>query len=443
VKQYFFIILSVVVFCLSIAQDADACSCMERPSPCAAFARDQAVFVGRVVDIVRSEKSEFMTGVTALFAIERAFKGLSATQKTVDVRTGSSGGDCGYDFKAGQRYLVFASQSSGFLYTSICSNTEPVSEAEDDIELIKALASGRPETRIFGRIELVDEKIEVSPADMKSLTLAGLRVEVRSANTVLFGTTDAEGRYRIKNAPSGRYAIRLVGPFPPNFELIRQVAKNVEIQLPSSCGTGVNFPAYSYGRVRGRILDSSGRPVGKNIDVGLVEVDSQHGHGTQTGPDGTYEFRHVKSGRYVLGVGLLNPPSAESPYPRTYASSASGRQTIVEIVRAVTRDVDIRLPQRLDTIAIVGRVVDTKGAPVRGASLEIIDVEYDGRVPGSDMETASDGTFSVTLLRNRRYEVRAYIGKDFLKVGPRPEAPTITTNGPVPPLRVVLSNVRR
>jgi hypothetical protein len=222
------------------------------------------------------------------------------------------------------------------------------------------------------------------------------------------------------------------------------VQKNVEIRLPASCGARVNFPAYAYGTVRGRVLNASGRPVGGNVNVAIVaDTLSRSGKGRRTGPDGTFEFTRLRAGRYVIGVGLLDPPSVESPYPQTYSSSASGRPRIVEIVRGVTRNVDIRLARPLDTIEIVGRVVDTQGAPVRGASLEIIDVEYSRRVPGIDTLTAADGSFSVTLLRNRSYEVRAYLGKDFLRTGLRPEAPTIKTNGPVPPLRVVLSQVRR
>jgi hypothetical protein len=393
-----------------------------------------------------------LTGLTVRFAIERSFKGLSVTHTTVEVKTGAGSGDCGYDFKPGQKYFVFASHLEGFLYTSSCSNTQPASGAEDDIELIDALLRGRPETRIFGRIGLFDE-VEASPADMKSLTLAGMRVEARNTSTVLLGTTDADGLYRIKDIPPGRYVIRLVGPFPPNLQVTQRSPQAVEIRLPTACGARVDFPAYAYGEVRGRILDSSGQPLGSNIDVGLVKEDSfsngiQAGSGTRTGPGGTYEFRYVRAGRYVVGVNLHNPPSPESPYPRTYLSSASGNPEIVSIVRGVTRsNVDIRLPRPLDTISIVGRAVDAQGTPVRGASIEVIDVEYSRRVSGIDAdtagETAADGSFSITVIRNRSYEVRAYLGKDFTRTGLRPEAPTITTNRTVPPLTVVLSKARR
>ena len=452
-RKYVFICIGIVVFSLSFAHEAAACECMVRPGPCGAPTQADVVFVGRVADIVSRNPETILTGLTVRFAIERSFKGLSVTHKTVEVKTGAGGGDCGYDFKPGQRYFVFASLSEGFLYTSICSNTQPASGAEDDIELIDALVRGRPETRIFGRIELLEQKVETSPEDLRSLSLAGMRVEARNTSTVLLGTTDADGLYRIKDVPPGRYVIRLVGPFPPNLELLQRSAQNVEIRPPTGCGARVDFPAYAYGEVRGRILDSSGQPLGSNIDVGLVKEDSfsngiQAISGTRTGPGGTYEFRYVRAGRYVVGVNLDNPPSAESPYPRTYLSSASGKPAIVSIVRGVTRsNVDIRLPRGLDTISIVGRVVDTQGVPVRGASIEVIDVEYSRRVSGIDADTAgeaaADGSFSITVIRNRSYEVRAYLGKDFTRTGRRPEAPTITTNRAVPPLNVVLSKARK
>jgi hypothetical protein len=265
VRRYFFVYIGIVTFLVSFARDAAACSCMEGPGPCGALTQSDSVFVGRVVDIRTTARATIFDGLTVRFEIERTFKGLSVTQKTVEVLTGNSGGDCGYDFKLGQKYFVFAHRSSGSLYTSICSNTRLASEAEDDLELIDAFVRGRAETRIFGRIELVDERIEASPTDMSSLNLAGMRVEARDNRTVLSGTTDIDGRYRIKNVPPGRYAIRLVGMFPPNLEVIRASAQETQIDLPARCGARVDFPAYSLGTIRGRVLDSSGRPANGNI----------------------------------------------------------------------------------------------------------------------------------------------------------------------------------
>jgi hypothetical protein len=324
VSRSVFICIGVVVFCFTFAHHAIACSCLASPGPCAEFARADTVFVGRVVSFNQTASRTIEAGRTAQFAVERSFKGLSVTQKTVEVKTGSGGGDCGFDFKPGQRYLVFAHRSSGSLVTSICSYTQPAAGAEDDLELIDALARGRPITRIFGRIALADEKVPAAPADMKFLNLAGMRVEARTGRSAVFGTTDAEGRYRIKNVPPGRYVVRLLGPLPSNLEM-RQYAPErvVEIGLPASCGSRADFSTYAYGTIRGRVLDAAGRPVG-NVDVSAVQDST--GSGTRTNSDGTYEFGRLRAGRYVVSV-------------------ASGQPTIVSIVRGATRSgVDIRLP---------------------------------------------------------------------------------------------------
>jgi hypothetical protein len=324
VSRYVFICIGIVAFSLTFAHDAIACECLASPGPCAEFGRADAVFVGRVVGIKETTSKPIGTEFTAQFAVEQSFKGLSSTQKTVEVSTGGVFGECGYKFKAGQRYFVFADQSSGKLVTSICSYTQPAAGAEDDLELIDALVRDRRETRIFGRIDLIDEEVEAAPADMKFLNLAGMRVEARTGRSAVFGTTDAEGRYRIKNVPSGRYVVRLLGPLPSNLEMMQYAPeRTVEIGLPASCGSRANFQTYAYGAIRGRVLDAAGRPVG-NVDVSAVQEST--GSGTRTRPDGTYEFPRMRAGRYVVSV-------------------ASGQPAIVSIIRGATRSgVDIRLP---------------------------------------------------------------------------------------------------
>jgi hypothetical protein len=267
------------------------------------------------------------TGRTAQFAVEQSFKGLPVTQKAVQVNTGSGGGDCGYDFKVGQRYFVFANQSSGLLVTSICSYTQPAAGAEDGIELIDALVRGQPKTRIFGRINLLDEKVAAAPDDMKFLNLTGLRVEARTGRQTLTATTDREGSYRINDPAPGQYVVRLLGPLPANLEMMQWAPEQaVAVGLPSNCGNRVDFPVYAYGTIRGRVWDAAGRPVG-NVTVSAVEdTPSRHTRGTRTRLDGSYEFPRMRAGVYRVSVAFSEPVS-------------------VSIVRGATRSgVDIRLP---------------------------------------------------------------------------------------------------
>ena len=60
---------------------------------------------------------------------------------TVQSMTGTGGGDCGYPFEVGVPYLVFSTQGSPYLSTSICTRTKPAEEATEE------------ERRVLGQIQ--------------------------------------------------------------------------------------------------------------------------------------------------------------------------------------------------------------------------------------------------------------------------------------------------
>ncbi len=62
----------------------------------------------------------------------RVWKGV--VSERVELFTSLGGGDCGYPFKRGVEYVVYAKRApSGRLVTSICSRTRPVSQAAEDL----------------------------------------------------------------------------------------------------------------------------------------------------------------------------------------------------------------------------------------------------------------------------------------------------------------------
>jgi len=72
-----------------------------------------------------------------LFKVERVWKGVSGT--SVFVTTSPSETSCGYNFKVGNKYLVYAGKAKGqkYLSTGLCSRT---SAAQKDLA---ALGKGR------------------------------------------------------------------------------------------------------------------------------------------------------------------------------------------------------------------------------------------------------------------------------------------------------------
>src|SRR5262245_4143530 len=106
------------------ARPAAACSCMPSGPPCQAYFQTDVVFVGTVRSItVRKVPLESIDRIidqrAVHLTIERAVRGVQETE--VDVNTGSGGGDCGYDFKVGERYVVYGYRGKdGSLGTGIC-----------------------------------------------------------------------------------------------------------------------------------------------------------------------------------------------------------------------------------------------------------------------------------------------------------------------------------
>jgi hypothetical protein len=98
---------------------ASACSCREPPPPIEACKSSAAVFIGTVV----SGRLEGDNGRRYEFKVEESLKG--KLNSNVEVFTGRGGGDCGYNFEIGGKYLVYAGGSQEELGTSICTRTKP------------------------------------------------------------------------------------------------------------------------------------------------------------------------------------------------------------------------------------------------------------------------------------------------------------------------------
>jgi hypothetical protein len=92
-----------------------------------ALAGSSAVFAGEVVGFKRG----FMTTKVS-FRVSEVWKG--PEQHTLEVRTPRYGMSCGYSFKEGQGYLVYATGKR--MNVSACGRTMPLSEASADLEAL-------------------------------------------------------------------------------------------------------------------------------------------------------------------------------------------------------------------------------------------------------------------------------------------------------------------
>ena len=113
-----------------------ACSCIALGPPEEELARSTAVFTGTVLEVYTRNKPGFSISsadpVDVTFQVETVWKGPAA--KTLVASTARYGASCGYEFEAGNRYLVYANGAESGLTVSLCSRTRPISQATQDLD---------------------------------------------------------------------------------------------------------------------------------------------------------------------------------------------------------------------------------------------------------------------------------------------------------------------
>ncbi len=168
------VVLTVLGFVLLLPECASACSCailggdpQERVE--SELSSSEAVFSGEVVKIDRPSGPVWSSAdlETDTFRVSESWKGPEGGM--LEVRTAVSGMSCGYPFKEGKEYLVYASGGQQGLKVDGCSSTKPLSKAGADLAL---LGSGEKPTN--GGDALTDTSGGVSVGAM--VGLAGLAV---------------------------------------------------------------------------------------------------------------------------------------------------------------------------------------------------------------------------------------------------------------------------
>ena len=124
------------VFVLS-PQCAYACSCMGVFSTERYLSSSEAVFSGEVVEV---EEGPTLTDYGSSFRVTlRASEVWKGPQReTLEVSTLRDGMSCGYPFKEGEEYLVYAYTGKQGLEVDLCNGTQRLTEAEADLRVLGA-----------------------------------------------------------------------------------------------------------------------------------------------------------------------------------------------------------------------------------------------------------------------------------------------------------------
>jgi 5-hydroxyisourate hydrolase-like protein (transthyretin family) len=451
--------LACLFVVLGSARRADACSCAGTGAPCAAFGSASAVFVGTVTD-ARERKFEAKnkddidwTPVVFKFSVSQAFSGVEGAE--AEVATGRGGGDCGYGFRKGETYLVYAftGRDGKTLATGICMRTRPVSEASEDLEFLRGLAA-RP-SGVSLSIQVARRLEGVKSGDSKPLGgLADARLVVEGEGDSREVKTDAGGRATLSGLKPGAYKVRLLLP-----EELTTYKEEQEVRVADRGCASVYYGVSDNGRIEGKVTDAEGRPV-SGVTVTLVEADDpepekHYARYERTNDEGRYAFKGVPPGRYLLAVNLSQYPQPDDPtnaYPRTYYPGVA-RPADAEAVRLGAgegvkgRDFTLQ-PRRAESV-VEGVVVWDDGSPVAKAFVSFRDVTYhDPGIDNGAPQADEHGRFTLkgyqgqVLLISVRGD-RPYVG-DFTRDGPmeRSEPVRVTLNAPVEPLRIVITKLR-
>ena len=410
---------------------ASACSCEPSGPPCQAYFNSDAVFVATVRSIeVRAVVYERIEGMITRklvrFSIERAARGVQGLE--IEVWTGMYEGDCGYGFKIGRRYVVYARRlKDGTLNASSCSRTRPVSEARDDLAYLSALGLAGTGARVSGAVKY--QNFFVKPSGRaKPEGVTDVQVFVRGSAGVFSATTDAEGRYAINAVPPGAYEIEVL---PPAVFTKLGLWGSFDIKDPRACQVQ-DFWLHYAGRIVGAVLDASGQPAaGVRVEIApsaAPEEPLRWIFHLPSDANGRFELADIQPGSYVVGVGLEHARDA-TVYARTVLPP-------IEVGRGNRVDAGVlRLPEPSRRYELKGVAVDATGVPVAGA---FVVLRSRGLQLTEPVKTGIGGGFTIPVFEGQTYtvDVYDYVSQDSFRETRASQVVRVT--GDPQPIRLVL-----
>lgn len=409
------------------------CTCSRSQPPCDGVRKGATVFSGTVLS-----SRPGPSGRVADFMVVESFVG--SIPKTVTVRTGFGGGDCGFDFKVGKTYLVYAGSSQdGGLGTGICSRTREVGEGKEDIEILRELKVGgiTKKSRLFGNANWLSKSGDYG---VSSSPLADARIVANDSHGRTVETrTDANGNYVFRGLRAGQYGLRLF--YGANFEK----AKGVQIGTTTKdrC-VEQDFFAWVGPRVTGKVIDDKGNPV---VGIRVIaayyrnpdDEDSWSWFDGRSDQSGRFEVEGLTPGTYTVGVNFDGPTKKEFPFPPAFHPNVKDAKLAkrISIDEQKSYDgFDITVGTGLIPRTVSGIVVFPDGSPARGAMVEVKEERTTWRMDIADV--AKDGRFTLSAFEGVSYYFYVYKDSASWRVNKETKKVFIPKTGVLEPLKIVV-----
>jgi len=424
------------------------------------FGRADVVFTGKVVgakqqktvtdyETVNEGKSDEKTTEKSVtydvgeiyFEVVEAFGGTEKGAR-VTVHSNTGGGDCGVWFKRGETYLVFAGKensnaSSGItsltyggageklqpdadrLWTTLCSGTREIKTAEESLSYLRSLPKAGSGGTIVGRIDeaILNYKAEnLSAKPMPNVKLQAGQTD--GEKKVFYGTSNQNGYFEIK-VPVGNYLVTPI--LEPNLIFNNGYEnKNQPLKIEDRKCESKIFRVENDSRISGKVLDANGNSY-DDVMLELIPADKKKNDNKfdykfeTVEENGTFSFKGVPLGRYILSVNFTNKPEDDSPFPTNfYPKTTVQTQAEVFTIEYGTKITDIvfQLPPKLKKRKVSGEVVWKNGKPVTGAEVQLVDVEFDKWLYiNNEPKTDAKGDFTLEAFEGRKYKIKVTVWK--------------------------------
>jgi hypothetical protein len=193
---------------------------------------------------------------------------------------------------------------------------------QDAIVDLRLLRSPPPpgSTRVMGYVRGPEIFTPGIVRPRKPAFVAGATIEVTGPAWASSITTDSAGVYELDGLGPGDYTLQLSTPDTQTVGSFDNDGSPAGIHLDNGGVVERNFELFWDGRIEGKVYDDSGTPA--RAWVRLLDADGRQIPGyvnsfEKTAKDGSYQFRRIPQGRYLV---VVNPdgPYVEWPYDIQY-----------------------------------------------------------------------------------------------------------------------------